>query len=71
MPWMTGHFGMFWWGLLWWILILGGVYLVIRFLSADRTRTTETPLEILKKRYARGEITTEEFQRMKDELLKR
>lgn len=28
----------------------------------------ETPLEILKKRYARGEITRDEFQRMKEDL---
>jgi putative membrane protein len=31
--------------------------------------STETPLDILKKRYAKGEITKEEFERMKNEIL--
>ena len=33
-----------------------------------RSTGTETPLELLKKRYARGEITREEFEEMKRDL---
>ena len=33
------------------------------------SKNTETPLEILKKRYARGEITQEEFKKMKDDIM--
>ncbi|MFQ5946480.1 MAG: c-type cytochrome [Anaerolineae bacterium] len=37
-------------------------------MRARRRRRRETALEILRKRYARGEITREEFHRMKEEM---
>lgn len=36
--------------------------------SDSRPTSPETPLEILRKRYARGEITREEFEQMKNDL---
>ncbi len=67
-------------GLLWLILILIPmvnivaliIYLAIRE-SQPQTQRREgerTPLEILRERYARGEITHEEFEKMKKELEK-
>ncbi|GJQ64400.1 MAG: electron transporter RnfE [Ignavibacteriae bacterium] len=35
---------------------------------AGNSADEEDPLEILKKRYAKGEINTEEYERMKKEL---
>jgi putative membrane protein len=36
--------------------------------SMDQRDGLETPLEILKRRYARGEITKEEYDRMRKDL---
>ena len=67
-------FGLFGWlmMLLIWILIIVGVVLVVRWFINEgmpkRLRTEETALDILKKRYARGEIGKEQFETMKREL---
>ncbi len=57
-----------------WALVIVGVVLLVRWLLAASGRgasraADEAPLEILKKRYARGEINQEEFERMKKDLL--
>jgi putative membrane protein len=66
-------------GLLWWILIIIpmiGVfalilYVIIRETGGQKTLSEgKTALEILKERYAKGEITTEQFQKMSEELRK-
>lgn len=43
------------------------IYLLVRS-SKGSDRSVEKPLEVLKKRYARGEITKEDFDRMKKDL---
>lgn len=62
-----GYGGMFMWLIL---LVLIGfvVYFVVRSGKWPGRDGEETPLEILKKRYARGEITQDEYDRMKKEL---
>ncbi len=54
----------------WALVILGVVYLVQMATRGGKSIGQETPLDILKKRYAKGEITKEEFERMKDDLMK-
>ena len=46
------------------------VYLLVRGFGTNDFGSTshETPLDILKKRYARGEITKEQFDEMKKDL---
>lgn len=64
-----GYGGMFM-GILFIILVGVAVYFLVQYL---RTRDVagqiqETPIDILKKRYAKGELTKEDFDRMKNEL---
>ena len=58
--------------LFWGVIIIGGFFLVRYLMRQSQTaaRVTEnTALEILKQRYARGEINDEEFEKMKAKLL--
>jgi putative membrane protein len=53
-------------------VIIGIVYFVKWIVSAGRKheiQTEETALDILKKRYARGEISKEDFERMKQDIV--
>ena len=60
------YFGMhfIWW--FFWIVVI----IVVYYLISRNTKTTskETALEILKKRFAKGEITKEEFEKSKNTL---
>ena len=76
---MNGMFGCGgWYGSLFGLLFLGlVVWLVIYLINQARTRNDNistdgqqgSAMEILKKRYARGEISKDEFERMKKEIL--
>jgi putative membrane protein len=62
----VGYGGMFMWLIL---LVLIGVVVYFVFQSSkSKSSATERPLDVLKKRYARGEITKEQFDQMKKDL---
>ena len=62
-------------GMFFWIGLLLAVIILITVLARKSGKSgnspgpeRESPLDILKKRYARGELTKEEFERMKREI---
>ncbi len=60
--------------LVFWALIIGGIVLLVVWLARNAGRTTfgasagDAPLDILKSRYAKGEITKEQFDAIKRDL---
>ncbi len=68
-PWHYGMIGSGWGIFIWGIIILGGIVLLVRYIFPQTgSRSSEDPLEILKKRYAKGEIETEEFEAKRKDL---
>ena len=55
-----------------WIAVVIGIIYFVKWIIATgkrhETNAEETALDILKKRYARGEISKEEFERMKQDI---
>lgn len=70
---MTGGFGF---GgifmILWWVLVIVGIVALVKWMTSssagDRSGGNGKALDILKERYARGEINEQEFQKRKDDL---
>jgi putative membrane protein len=80
-PGMMGYgYGMSWFGhilmVVFWVAVIVGIIFLIRWLvAASRTggqslsHGGDTALDILKKRYARGEIDKQEFEERKKDLI--
>ncbi len=75
---MNWGYGMGWGGMIimavFWISVIAGIIFLIRWvvLSTDRrheTKAEDSALEILRKRYAKGEINKEEFEEKKKDLV--
>jgi len=55
----------------WVVVIIGIVYFVKWIIAAGKrheTKSEDTAIDILKKRYARGEISKEEFERIRQDI---
>lgn len=78
-PWMMGNWGMGWFGIIFmiifWVLVVVGLVFLIKWLAqtsisgkAGEQRGSRA-VEILKERYARGEIDKHEFESKKKDLI--
>jgi putative membrane protein len=71
---MTGGFGFGWiFMILWWVLIIVGIAALVKWMVTpsgghSRTGSGSKALDILKERYARGEIDEQDFQKRKRDL---
>ncbi len=56
--------------LVFWVLVIAGAIVAVRWVSARGVagRPPETPMEILRRRYAAGELTKEQFESMKRDV---
>ena len=76
-PGMMGGYGWWWFMpiiiIVFWGLVIWGIVALVRFIISSSnsgiSRQTDSALEILKTRYARGEISKEEFEERKKDLV--
>ena len=64
MDWFGGGITM----LFFWVLVVIFIVWIVREVSGKNSKSTESALDILKERYAKGEITKEQFESMKKDI---
>ena len=67
-----GHMNYGYGGVIMWIILLGLIAIAVYFLVNGKKlikTEEEIPFEILQRRYAKGEISKQEFERIKKDLL--
>ncbi len=65
---LLGGLGMGFGMILWVVLVVLVVWAVASLFSGQRSQPKEEPLEILKRRYARGELSEAEFEQARERL---
>lgn len=73
MPGYLGWGGMWIIWIIWLVIVASIIWIVISLVSRSKRgdenlRSTESPMDILKKRYAKGEISKEQFEGMKKDI---
>jgi len=71
MPWFDG--GHMIWMMVWWVVGIGliiALFWLLFSIARGSTRSTDSPEGILRRRYANGEIDTDEYQHRLAELRK-
>jgi putative membrane protein len=63
-----------WWMIVWMVVFWGGlialiVWGVVKLAGRGDSPTKRNPLDTAKERYARGEITREEFEQIKKDII--
>lgn len=71
MHWMYPYGGGWFMMAFWWIIIIVIVAIVVRWLTKQKGQPPmeDSAIELLKKRYARGEISKEQFEEKKKDLM--
>jgi len=64
---MDGQYWGMGWGM-WFIPLLIIALIIFLYKNNNSSTQKETPMEILKKRYAKGEITKEQYEEMKKNI---
>lgn len=54
--------------ILFWALAILGIVALVKWLGGSRPQGGERPLDVAKMRYAKGELTREQYEQMKKDL---